>query len=651
VVRIWLLAAAATLLGAGAAAADDKPAYGPPPAWVQVAELPATAGADPASSFQVLLDDDQSRLGPDGDAHFHRRAVKVLKTEALPGLNTITETWDPATEQLILHHLKILRDGKTIDLLAGGKDLLVLRREQNLEKAMLDGRMSATRQLEGLQVGDVLDLAFTRVRHDPIVQGRSYVVEAERFPGLAAHYRVSISWPQGAPVHWRAAPGFPAPEVGSHDGRTWLTIDQHDVRAPRPPEGAPFRFARVGTLEASSFADWRDVSRLMAPHFAKAAQLKADSPVRAEIAAIAAKSKDPKVRAFLALQSVEQKIRYLALLMNEGGYVPAAADETWARRFGDCKGKTVLLLAMLKELGVQAEPALVVLGGGGDGLDEREPSLAAFNHVIVRATIAGQVYWLDGTRLGDQGGLESLRPPSHYWALPLRAGGAPLEPIAEPQPPEPFSQTVVRIDASKGLDAPAPALLTYRYVGDLASAVRSAIGRAPKEDFERNFKARIASSTSWLQPETVVWHDDPDHDAFEIDVRGTATMDWRNNPDFGVREYRTDAPRITIKPYPVREPGPSRDAPYAVNYPLFVRNRTEIVLPGQGQGFLVRGPNGAESVGGFEVLRASGMTGGVAFFQVQLKSDAREIPAAAAQAANARLRILASDEGLVRAPS
>ncbi len=83
--------------------------------------------------------------------------------------------------------------------------------------------------------------------------------------------------------------------------------------------------------------------------------------------------------------------------------MPARADETWQRRFGDCKGKTVLLLALLKELGIQAEPALVSLGGG-DGLDERLPSLGAFNHVIVRATIGGKVYWLDGTRTGDRSG-------------------------------------------------------------------------------------------------------------------------------------------------------------------------------------------------------------------------------------------------------
>ena len=645
-----MMASAFAVMAGAPAMAADKPLYVPAPAWVDVSPLPQPAATDPSLAFQVLLDDDQTRFGPDGDAHYHHRAVKVLKADALAGLNTVTETWDPATEQLLVHSLKIIRDGKPIDLLGDGKEMLVLRREQNLEKAMLDGRMSATRQLDGLQVGDVLDLAFTRIRRDPIVQGRSYDVQAQRFPGAVARYRAIISWPQDETVHWRAAPGFPAPEVATHDGRVFLTLDQHDVRAPTPPAGAPLRFARVGSLEATSFADWREVSRVMAPHFLKAAELKPGSAIKAEAAAIAARSSDPKVRAFLALQAVEEKIRYLALLMGEGGYVPAAADETWSRRFGDCKGKTVLLLALLKELGITAEPALVNLGAG-DGLDEREPSLAAFNHVIVRATIGGQVYWLDGTRIGDEGGLATLKPPAHRWALPLRVAGAPLEPIADLAPAEPLSETRVRIDASRGLDSPATARITFRYSGDAANAVRTNVGRTAKEDFIRTFKARMASTLGWLQPEDVTWRDDPEHGAFEIVLSGTAALDWRKNPDFGVREYRTDAPRVNIRPFPTRDAGPARDAPYALNFPVFVRNRTEIVLPAHGEGFLVRGPNGDESVGGYQVRRASGIADGVAYFQAELRSDAREIPAAQAQSANARLRSLGSDEGLVRAPT
>src|SRR5207237_3849325 len=138
-----------------------------------------------------------------------------------------------------------------------------------------------------------------------------------------------------------------------------------------------------------------------APLYEKASEIAPTSPIKAEADAIAARTKDPKARAFAALQLVEDKTRYFFLGMGDGGYVPANAEDTWARRFGDCKAKTALLLALLKNLGLDAEPVLVNLGGG-DGLDELPPALANFNHVIVRVKINGQSYWLDGTRTDDR---------------------------------------------------------------------------------------------------------------------------------------------------------------------------------------------------------------------------------------------------------
>src|SRR6202012_1409513 len=132
-------------------------------------------------------------------------------------------------------------------------------------------------------------------------------------------------------------------------------------------------------IQATSFKSWNDVSKLMAPLYAKASDISKTSPIKAEADAIAARTPDPKARAFAALQLVEDKTRYFFIGVGDGGYVPAKAHDNWAGKFGACKGKTFLLLALLKELGAQAEPALANIGAG-DGMDERPPSLGAFNH-------------------------------------------------------------------------------------------------------------------------------------------------------------------------------------------------------------------------------------------------------------------------------
>src|SRR3546814_13557358 len=90
-------------------------------------------------------------------------------------------------------------------------------------------------------------------------------------------------------------------------------------------------------------------------------------------------------------------VRYSYGGLGNGNLTPATAEETWQRRYGDCKGKTALLLALLARLGIEAEAVLANNSGGDDGLDGRLPNPGMFDHVIVRARIAGTTYWLDGT--------------------------------------------------------------------------------------------------------------------------------------------------------------------------------------------------------------------------------------------------------------
>ena len=135
----------------------------------------------------------------------------------------------------------------------------------------------------------------------------------------------------------------------------------------------------------------------------------------------------------MALELVQDKVRYLFNGMEEGNYVPQTPTQTWSVRYGDCKAKTLLLLAMLRELGIEAE-AVLANSQLGDWLPRRLPTPGAFDHVIVRATIGGESLWLDGTgsgaRLADLGDVPAFRH-----ALPLRAAGAELAPgTAAPDP-------------------------------------------------------------------------------------------------------------------------------------------------------------------------------------------------------------------------
>lgn len=642
------IAAVSGSLLAGAALADDKPLYGPPAKWVRVAEIPPPPKDDQAPSTQVLLDDSQSWHDGTGSTFYTRRVVKVLRSEGLQG-GSRSVTWDPVRETVTLHTLAIVRDGQRIDLLKQGEDVLVLRRERNLERAMLDGRMTASVQIKDLRVGDEVDFAYTLEHREPLLGGRTNDFERMGWTGVAGRYRARLLWPDGTPLTWRATAAFPTPKVDKSGGVNELVVDINDAKPPKAPVGAPARFQRLGMLEATTYSGWDDISRRMAPLYGKASELSADSPLRAEVVAIAASSPDPKVRAFKALQLVEDKTRYLFLGMGDGGYKPASADETWARKFGDCKAKTVLLLALLRELGVAAEPVLVQTAGA-DGLDERAPSASLFNHVLVRARIDGKSYWLDGTRSGDIGGIDGQRPPPFRWGLPVRAAGATLEEIVQAPLSRPETEGKIHIDASGGLDKPAPSTMTMTFRGDAGLALARALRTTPRADVERGLKQQLSSSSSWLTIQTIDFDFAPDGVA-KVMIAGSADMDWRMNDDIGAREYKFPGSGSgAAATFPRREPGPNDDAPYATPFPTYSSAVVEIVLPNKGEGFSIKGLNWSGRLANSEIVRTATLNDGVARFTQSNRSIGRELPFSEVEEANKTARRLAAEGEIIRAP-
>jgi hypothetical protein len=78
---------------------------------------------------------------------------------------------------------------------------------------------------------------------------------------------------------------------------------------------------------------------------------------------------------------VQDRVRYVAVEVGQGGYVPRPPDLVAKRLYGDCKDKVFLMLALLKRRGVEAFPVLTRARDGG-AIDPTFPSPVQFNHVI-----------------------------------------------------------------------------------------------------------------------------------------------------------------------------------------------------------------------------------------------------------------------------
>ncbi|HMP44668.1 MAG TPA: DUF3857 domain-containing protein [Sphingopyxis sp.] len=471
-----LLAASALALSAPAFAADT-PSYGAPAEWVapNSGPLPAGNAATPwlLSNRQVLIEADKRST-------FTDHAFRIGSAEALRNWDDLQFVWQPDRDELIVHRIEIVRGGQTIDLLAQGLKLTVLRREKDFEAKTIDGLLTATAPIEDLRVGDTVRFSVTIVERSDVLAGNSEaIVDIQAKPAPVTDGTVRVLWPRDLPVKWKAFGKGLAPVVEDKGPYQILTQAQPVVKQDDVPQDAPIRYKRPPGLEFSTFASWAELSRTTAPLYATAGTIREGGALAGAVDAIARDSRDPRTRAARALALVQNEVRYLYNGLANGNYVPQSPEETWSLRYGDCKAKTLLLLAMLDRLGVEAR-ATLVHSALGDALPDRLPTLGAFDHVVVEAVIDGTAHWLDGTTAGTH--VEDLAdvPPFRH-ALPLTAAGHELAALPVRAPARPDMIVSIAYDQSAGTAFPPLFDIRFTTRGDLAEKIASLKEQASPE--------------------------------------------------------------------------------------------------------------------------------------------------------------------------
>ena len=103
---------------------------------------------------------------------------------------------------------------------------------------------------------------------------------------------------------------------------------------------------------------------------------------------------------------LHKNVRYTGIEFGESNIIPQFPGETLKRKYGDCKDKATLLIAMLRAAGIPANLALLSAGPGEDTNPDL-PGMGTFDHAIVYVPAAGSIpeLWIDATaqhsRVGD----------------------------------------------------------------------------------------------------------------------------------------------------------------------------------------------------------------------------------------------------------
>ena len=100
----------------------------------------------------TLLSDEQIHIPK--QERYIRYVQKITDNVGVQDGSTISINYDPSYQQLFLHKITVIRDGKTLNKL-NANDFQTIRQESNAESYIYDGSLNAVANLADIRNGDI----------------------------------------------------------------------------------------------------------------------------------------------------------------------------------------------------------------------------------------------------------------------------------------------------------------------------------------------------------------------------------------------------------------------------------------------------------------------------------------------------------------
>jgi len=387
------------------------------PAWVRntVITVPKNIPMDDIDSgvYFVHVGDQVKAVKGEKTEYYSRFTQLVVNQEGVESVAQINVDYDPLYQELILNSLFIDRNGTRIDKTTSAK-ITMLQRESNLEERLYDGHLTANIIVDDVRVGDILEYSYTLIGSNPVYKDIFYFNRYLEWGTPIHHQSVRVLWDKPTPLNVKALNIKVKPQVNKLDNFTEYSVELQDTPARYTSSQAPSWHQPYGVVYFYENSTWEEVARWASSLYENVVWN--GSEISALAKRIKLESSSQKEQVSNALEYVQSNIRYLGIEMGTSSHIPSHAKQTLERRYGDCKDKAVLLIAILKALDIEAYPALVNTDISHQ-LINRPPMVNAFDHVIVKAIVKGKTYWLDPTRTYQIGELDSIYQSDYGYTL------------------------------------------------------------------------------------------------------------------------------------------------------------------------------------------------------------------------------------------
>jgi transglutaminase-like putative cysteine protease len=539
--------------------------------WKQLKRLPLFF----CSVFGIPLYgcDNQWSMSGGKQRFYNHFATKAVLPSSVEEASAISIDFDPLYESLTLHGITVWRDGKAMQRLKRAR-IDLIQREKELEYQLYSGSKTLNVILEDVRPGDTVEYSYTVEGANPIFAGHfSTRVNLQwSIPVGRVHYRVL--WPDDQPLYVRNYKTALKPITRSSGGLREMVWRYDRVEAVISDGNTPHWFDPIAKLSVSDMSSWDQVVEWALPLYRQAPLSQAEREILTEITHPGMS----KAQQLLAvLNFVQQQVRYLGMEMGESSHRPSLPEEVLERRYGDCKDKTRLLISLLRELGIEAYPALVN-SMSGDYLPDALPSLLAFDHVIALIRLDGRNYWFDPTRTHQRGDLDTLYQHDYDYALVVSKSGGGLLPMSEDIKAVHGKHVEETFDIHGGVDQP----VVYRIVSEADHYYADSLREQLAESNINALQQSYLNYTARYYPNV--------ESVGQIQVKEAAkrnalkVFESYRIPDAWEPMHESSYVVINFEPYLINDhisdvDSPKRTMPYAVTHPVRYRHTTRVLVP------------------------------------------------------------------------
>jgi uncharacterized protein DUF3857/transglutaminase superfamily protein len=215
---------------------------------------------------------------------------------------------------------------------------------------------------------------------------------------------LSVRYPAAYPLKTLVRQGAPEPQREEKDG--WITLkwEGRDLSPLRWETGMPPYWDIVPSVRLYPGAiiwggvplnatTWEGIAHW---YWSLSKNRMTPAPAVKQFASgMAAPGTDSLATIRKLYEFAQQKVHYVSVSLGVGGWQPHPNEEIFLHRYGDCKDKATLLIAMLRSVGLTGFPVLIRTRDMGV-MDKDFPS-TAFNHAIVAIPQSDGLLFLDPT--------------------------------------------------------------------------------------------------------------------------------------------------------------------------------------------------------------------------------------------------------------